>query len=29
MGWFATCKDSEANEFGLWQSDPNAPTMGG
>jgi predicted enzyme related to lactoylglutathione lyase len=29
MGWFATCKDAEANEFGLWQSDPNAPTMGG
>jgi uncharacterized protein len=25
MGWFATCKDPEGNEFGLWQTDPNAP----
>lgn len=25
MGWFAVCKDSEGNEFGLWQNDPNAP----
>ena len=25
MGWFAVCKDSEGNEFGLWQTDPNAP----
>ena len=25
MGWFATCKDNEGNEFGLWQTDPNAP----
>ena len=25
MGWFAVCKDSERNEFGLWQTDPNAP----
>jgi predicted enzyme related to lactoylglutathione lyase len=24
MGWFATCKDNEGNEFGLWQSDPSA-----
>ena len=24
-GWFAVCKDSEGNEFGLWQSDENAP----
>ena len=25
MGWFAVCKDTEGNEFGLWQTDPNAP----
>ena len=25
MGWFATCKDIEGNEFGLWQTDPSAP----
>jgi hypothetical protein len=25
MGWFAVCRDSEGNEFGLWQSDPSAP----
>ena len=25
MGWFAVCKDAEGNEFGLWQSDPDAP----
>ncbi len=25
MGWFAVCKDSEGNEFGLWQTDPDAP----
>jgi hypothetical protein len=25
MGWFAVCADSEGNEFGLWQNDPNAP----
>ena len=24
MGWFAVCKDTEGNEFGLWQTDPNA-----
>jgi hypothetical protein len=24
MGWFAVCKDTEGNEFGLWQNDPNA-----
>ena len=24
MGWFAVCKDVEGNEFGLWQTDPNA-----
>jgi predicted enzyme related to lactoylglutathione lyase len=28
MGWFATCKDTEGNDFGLWQTDPNAPTPG-
>jgi predicted enzyme related to lactoylglutathione lyase len=28
MGWFATCTDSEGNDFGLWQNDPNAPTPG-
>ena len=27
MGWFATCKDAEANEFGLQNAnDPAAPT---
>ena len=25
MGWFAICQDTEGNEFGLWQNDPNAP----
>jgi predicted enzyme related to lactoylglutathione lyase len=29
MGWFATCKDSEGNEFGLWQNDPSAPAPTG
>lgn len=24
MGWYAQCKDSEGNKFGLWQSDPSA-----
>ena len=24
MGWFAVCTDVEGNEFGLWQTDPNA-----
>jgi predicted enzyme related to lactoylglutathione lyase len=24
MGWFAACKDTEGNEFGLWQNDPSA-----
>ena len=24
MGWFATCTDPEGNDFGLWQTDPNA-----
>jgi uncharacterized protein len=26
MGWFAHCQDAEGNEFGLWQTDPSAPT---
>ena len=25
MGWFAICRDTEGNEFGLWQTDPSAP----
>jgi predicted enzyme related to lactoylglutathione lyase len=25
MGWFSYCKDTEGNEFGLWQTDPEAP----
>lgn len=25
MGWFATCKDTEGNNFGLWQTDESAP----
>jgi predicted enzyme related to lactoylglutathione lyase len=29
MGWFATCKDTEGNEFGLWQNDPSAPAPTG
>jgi predicted enzyme related to lactoylglutathione lyase len=28
MGWFSTCKDTEGNEFGLWQTDPSAPAPG-
>jgi predicted enzyme related to lactoylglutathione lyase len=24
MGWYAQCKDSEGNRFGLWQTDPSA-----
>ncbi len=24
MGWFVTCSDPHGNEFGLWQTDPNA-----
>jgi predicted enzyme related to lactoylglutathione lyase len=26
MGWAAPCKDDRGNEFGLWQTDPQAPT---
>lgn len=25
MGWFVTCRDPHGNDFGLWQSDPEAP----
>jgi uncharacterized protein len=25
MGWFSVCQDTEGNEFGLWQTDSNAP----
>jgi uncharacterized protein len=25
MGWFAVCKDTSGNEFGLWQNDPSVP----
>ena len=28
MGWFAHCTDTEGNEFGLWQSDPQAAPPG-
>ena len=28
MGWFATCKDSVGNDFGLWQNDPSASAPG-
>ena len=28
MGWFSVCKDIEGNEFGLWQTDPEAPIPG-
>lgn len=24
LGWFSVCKDTEGNEFGLWQTDPDA-----
>jgi predicted enzyme related to lactoylglutathione lyase len=26
MGWFVTCTDPHGNEFGLWHTDPSAPT---
>jgi uncharacterized protein len=29
MGWFARCKDTEGNPFGLWQNDPSAPVPEG
>ena len=25
MGWFVHCRDPHGNDFGLWQSDPEAP----
>jgi len=25
MGWFSLCRDTEGNEFGLWQNDTDAP----
>src|SRR5437773_12117305 len=25
VGWFARCRDTEGNEFSLYQGDPNAP----
>ena len=28
MGWFATCKDAQGNDFGLWQNDPSASAPG-
>jgi uncharacterized protein len=28
MGWFSINKDTEGNEFGLWQNDPNASMPG-
>ena len=28
MGWFAQCTDTEGNEFGLWQTDPEAAMPG-
>jgi hypothetical protein len=29
MGWFVVCRDTEGNEFGLWQNDPSAPAPTG
>jgi predicted enzyme related to lactoylglutathione lyase len=29
MGWFSICKDTEGNEFGLWQNDEAAPAPAG
>ncbi len=29
MGWFVTCRDTQGNDFGLWQTDPSAPTPEG
>ena len=29
MGWFSVCKDTQGNEFGLWQNDPSAPAPTG
>ena len=29
MGWFAICSDPHGNEFGIWQTDPSAPSPEG
>ena len=29
MGWFAICSDPHGNEFGIWQTDPSAPSTEG
>jgi hypothetical protein len=29
MGWYARCKDTEGNGFGLWQNDESAPAPEG
>ena len=29
MGWFAQGKDTEGNQFGIWQNDENAPVPEG
>ena len=29
MGWFATCRDPQGSEFGLWQNDPSAQAPAG
>ena len=29
MGWFSTCRDTQGNEFGLWQTDTAAPAPAG
>lgn len=29
MGWFAICKDPHGNDFGIWQTDENAPVPEG
>ena len=27
MGWFSVCKDTNGNDFGLWQNDTSAPDV--
>jgi predicted enzyme related to lactoylglutathione lyase len=29
MGWFAICTDPHGNDFGIWQTDENAPVAEG
>ena len=29
MGWFSVCKDTQGNDFGLWQIDSAAPDVSG